>query len=76
MSWIRKILIGLDQLGNSLARGNPDETISSRVGRNAAQGQRFAIMLEGLIDCFFAFWCGQRHHCFNNIEPPRGREKE
>lgn len=27
------VLIGIDQLGNALAYGDPDETISSRIGR-------------------------------------------
>ena len=27
------VLIGLDQLGNTLAGGDPDETISSRLGK-------------------------------------------
>jgi len=31
-------LISLDQLGNALAFGNPDETISSRAGRCAKKG--------------------------------------
>jgi hypothetical protein len=31
--WILNILIGIDQLGNSLAGGDPDETISSRLGK-------------------------------------------
>jgi hypothetical protein len=29
-----RILIGLDQLGNTVLGGAPDETISARVGRN------------------------------------------
>jgi len=31
--WLLNILIGLDQLGNALAGGDPDETISSRLGK-------------------------------------------
>jgi hypothetical protein len=31
-------LVSLDQLGNTLAFGNPDETISSRAGRCAKKG--------------------------------------
>lgn len=30
--YIVGVLIGLDQLGNTLVGGNPDETISSRIG--------------------------------------------
>jgi len=31
--YILNLLISLDQLGNSLLAGDPDETISSRIGR-------------------------------------------
>jgi hypothetical protein len=31
--WAWSVLIALDQLGNALAGGNPDETISSRLGK-------------------------------------------
>ena len=31
--WFMNILISIDQLGNSLLLGDPDETISSRIGR-------------------------------------------
>jgi hypothetical protein len=33
IKWILNILIGIDQLGNALAGGDPDETISSRLGK-------------------------------------------
>lgn len=32
MSWIKGVLIGVDQLGNAVAGGNPDATISARTG--------------------------------------------
>lgn len=31
--WILNILIGFDQLGNAFLGGDPDETISSRLGK-------------------------------------------
>jgi len=31
--WVLNVLISLDQLGNSILGGDPDETISSRLGR-------------------------------------------
>lgn len=34
MSYFRNVLIALDQLGNALLGGWPDETISSRMGRS------------------------------------------
>jgi len=45
MTWIAfrdreslNVLIAIDQLGNTLALGDPDETISSRAGRCAKKG--------------------------------------
>lgn len=32
-NWLWNLLISLDQLGNSLLGGSPDETISARAGR-------------------------------------------
>ena len=32
MDWILKVLVAVDQLGNAIAGGNPDATISARVG--------------------------------------------
>lgn len=32
MCWIKGVLIGIDQLGNAVAGGNPDATISARTG--------------------------------------------
>ena len=31
--WLLNILIGVDQLGNAVLGGDPDETISSRLGK-------------------------------------------
>ena len=31
--WILNVLIGIDQLGNAIVGGDPDETISSRLGK-------------------------------------------
>ena len=61
------VLVGLDQLGNAVCAGNPDETISSRVGRNAVQGKRWALVLEKLINGLFSL-LGQKDHCRRNIE--------
>lgn len=38
MSWLRNVAIAIDQLGNALAGGNPDLTISARVGYHLANG--------------------------------------
>lgn len=55
---------------NALTGGNRrGESVSSAVGRKAAQGRRVYIMWEAAIDLMFAF-AGERHHCANNIEEP------
>lgn len=33
--YFKRVLLGIDQLGNTLLGGYPDETISARAGRNA-----------------------------------------
>ena len=38
MKWFYNILIGLDQLGNAVLGGDPDETISSRIGKIKRDG--------------------------------------
>lgn len=55
-------LIGLDQLGNTLALGDPDETISSRAGRCARKG--------GNRPCYWlcrALHVLDKNHCEKNI---------
>lgn len=70
--YLRNVLIGFDRLWNSLLGGDDvDETISSAVGRKAAEGRRWAIRIEGVIDAWFALLFGERHHCANNIEADR-----
>ena len=67
MSYVKRVLIAIDQLGNTLADGDPDETISSRVGRNAVAGKWWALVAEKAID--FIAWrvFGQRGHCRSSI---------
>lgn len=51
--WLLNILIGVDQLANAICGGHPDETISSRLGRNWPNS-----FLAKFID--WLFWKG---HC-------------
>ena len=37
--WIFNILVGIDQLGNAISGGDPDETISSRSAKAEFQGK-------------------------------------
>lgn len=65
---IWNVLIGIDQTGNAALGGNPDETISSRVGKAAERGVRRAVILEAIINLIFAVAAGERHHCADSIE--------
>lgn len=69
MNYLRRSLMAIDRAWNTILGGNRDgETISSAVGRKAAEGRRLFVILEAGIDLIFAIACGQRHHCANNIE--------
>jgi hypothetical protein len=35
--YLKNVIIGVDQLGNTVINGMPDETISSRIGRNKSK---------------------------------------
>lgn len=66
MTYIKGILIAIDQLGNALAGGNPDCTISGRVGYyqyNAVKPYRlYWRFLALIIDAtFYPF--DDHHHC-------------
>lgn len=64
MIYVRNLLSMTTRWLNSLFGGNRrGESMSSAVGRKAAQGRRWAIAAEGLIDAAFALVFGQRHHC-------------
>ncbi len=56
------ILISIDQLGNTLLGGSPDETVSSRVGRSYK-----ASAVEAVIN--FLFRWQSPDHCDQAIEP-------
>lgn len=54
---------------NAVFGGNRrGESTSSAVARKAAQGRRWFVIWEALIDLLFAIIAGQRHHCQNNLE--------
>jgi hypothetical protein len=55
-------LIGIDMMINTLLGGNPWETISSSVGRQAMAGEVWALRLEKIIDSVMG-----AGHCRRNI---------
>lgn len=59
------ILISLDQLANTLLFGNPDETMSSRMGKKIEKGE--------CLGCFYlcrllSWLFRQDKHCIQSIE--------
>lgn len=62
------VLISLDQLGNALAAGSPDETISSRAGKAMRDGKRWGCVL-----CKFLNWF-EKDHCAKSIELDEGTD--
>ena len=69
--WLN-VLIAIDQLGNAIAGGNPDNTISGRVGFFASDLHQSKIKaywkaLEQIIDFTFAPLQGPQH-CFHAWE--------
>lgn len=66
--YLLNLLIAADQGWNAALGGDPDETISSRVGRGALAGSRLARTAERIIDALFFHLTGERDHCRNSIE--------
>ena len=50
--YLRRVLVGIDQLMNVVTNGDPDETISSRAARAALNGKKWGVELSKLLDCF------------------------
>lgn len=76
--WLLEILVSIDQLAHVLLGGpkylifggpcpSADETISSKVGRQALKGKRWARILEVPIDALFRL-LGEAGHCRARIE--------
>ena len=66
--YILNVLIALDQFGNALAAGDPDETISSRAGKAQRAGRRWGCVLCKCLDWF------ERDHCAKSIEADEGAD--
>lgn len=75
--WAYNVLIAFDQLGNALSGGNPDETISSRLGRlKLANGgtvpKRAWFYLARPLDAVLE-WIDP-NHSINSIEESCGKD--
>lgn len=62
-------LLSLDQSLNTLTGGDPDETLSSRLGKKVLKG-------DGILPCvickFLDVVFREKNHCINNIEYDEG----
>ncbi len=67
--YLLNLAISLDQLVNTILLGHPDETISSRTGRAAARGNRWArYVIAPSIDALFWLLGDGPDHCARSIE--------
>lgn len=68
MSYIMRILVAFDQLGNALAGGNPDCTISGRTGYFLTHDKNaYWVFLAFVIDLTFQPFDG-KNHCLQAYE--------
>jgi hypothetical protein len=64
--YIENLLTAIDQLGNAIAGGDPDVTVSSRVGFHAySQASIYWRTMERIIDFTFEPIDG-KNHCFKS----------
>lgn len=63
-----KLWISQDQLVNAIHNGNPDITVSSRIGWMAERGSRTASAMAVVVDWLFYIAIGQVNHCRASIE--------
>jgi len=57
--------IGFDQTGNAMFGGNPDYTVSGRLGRKVQKGEcKACIIFCKVLSWFF----NEDYHCINSIE--------
>jgi hypothetical protein len=64
MTYLKQVLLGIDQLFNTLTGGYADETLSSRVWRLENKGKLSGRIFRPLIDFLFFF---QEEHCYNSF---------
>lgn len=73
MKYIKNVLISIDQFFNALTGGDPDETISSRVGKlvrswNTPRKWTIAHWLNVILDKI------EKDHCKKSIEEDEGKD--
>lgn len=66
--YAKNVLIGIDQLANTVFGGSPDETISSRLWRY--RSNPVAAFWVKFLDLL------QKDHCKNSLEPEEHHEED
>lgn len=69
--WFWNVLIALDQLANALIGGDPDETISSRLGKCSRAGCRACRIACRLLSLFDP---RPGDHCIASLEDDEGKD--
>jgi hypothetical protein len=72
--YVLNIMVAVDQLVNAMLLGDPDETISSRVGKGARSNIALSAF-EFLIDLMFLPIEGEWNHCKRHIEIDEGKNE-
>jgi len=57
LEYLRRVLVGLDMWANTIAGGQPGDTMSYRAAVDAAAGDKFACIFCRFLDLF------QKDHC-------------
>lgn len=72
--YLHNVGIGLDQFVNAITGGDPDETVSSRLGKYQVNPTRCWLCRKtvGLVCLFLDIF--QREHCYKSIDPTEGSD--
>lgn len=63
------LLLSVDQFVNAVLFGDPDETLSSRIGKGSLKGNRFCIFMAKILGFF------DKNHAVKNIEKDEGEDQ-
>lgn len=67
LTYFRRLFVAVDQLVNVIFGGDEDETVSSRIAKDARRGHRFACVLCRVLD-----WLDP-DHCEKSLERDEGK---
>jgi hypothetical protein len=70
--WLINIFVSLDRLGSALVGLDPDETISSALGKVVEKGYTAFWPLAKIIDLCALFLFQQTNHCARSIQRDEG----